>query len=76
MAWGVLTWRGQAQRPEAVTAINGPLKPVWRVVQEARDEWQSAGLAATLKQEQQSAAEAAAADAQPAAATAEQPAAA
>ena len=75
-AWGVLTWRGQAQRPEALTAVNGPLKPVWRVVQEERPEWQSVGLRAALEQQQQPAAAAPAADAQPAAAAAEQPAAA
>jgi len=67
-AWGVLTWRGQAQRPEAPTKINGPLKPVWRVMQQEEQQWTSL-LSATLRQERQAAKTAAAeAEAQPAAA--------
>lgn len=74
-AWGVLTWRGEAQQPDKPTSINGPLKPVWRVLQDSQQGWQPSGLAAALKQDRQAAK--AAAKAQPAAeaaGAAEQPA--
>ncbi|KAL4428679.1 hypothetical protein ABPG77_009785 [Micractinium sp. CCAP 211/92] len=73
-AYGVLTWRGQQQRPEAPTKVAGPLKKVWRVVQDAgsaqQQQWQSL-VANALRQERQ-AARAAAEEA--GAAAAEQPA--
>ncbi|PRW60764.1 hypothetical protein C2E21_0913 [Chlorella sorokiniana] len=77
-AWGVLTWRGQAQQADKPASINGPLKPVWRVVQDSQQGWQPSGLAAALKQDRQAAKAAAKAE-QPAAeaadVAAEQPAA-
>lgn len=54
-AWGVLTWRGQAQQPEKPTSISGPLKPVWRVVEAPQQGWQASGLAAALKRDRQAA---------------------
>ncbi|PSC75015.1 28S ribosomal mitochondrial [Micractinium conductrix] len=56
-AWGVLTWRGTAHRPEAPTTINGPLKRVWRVVQDEdpAGPWQSL-VGAALRQERRAAA--------------------
>lgn len=75
-AYGVLTWRGQQQRPEAPTKVAGPLKKVWRVVQDdssaQRLQWQSL-VADTLRQERR-AAKAAAEEGAAAAAAAEQPA--
>lgn len=63
-AWGVLTWRGEPQRPNAPTQMAGPLKRVWRAVQDgSQQQWQSIGVADTLRQEQQ---QAAAAEAPPA----------
>lgn len=73
-AYGVLTWRGQQLRPEAPTKVAGPLKKVWRVVQDEgsaqQQQWQSL-VASALRQERR-AARAAAEEA--GAAAAEQPA--
>lgn len=75
-AWGVLTWRGQAQQADKPTSINGPLKPVWRVVHDSQQQWQPSGLAAALKRDRHAAKAAAAAQpAAEAAGAAEQPAA-
>ncbi|KAL4447660.1 hypothetical protein ABPG75_004879 [Micractinium tetrahymenae] len=76
IAYGVLTWRGQPQRPDAPTKVAGPLKKVWRLVRDEgssqqQQQWQSL-VADTLRRERQAAK--AAADEAGAAAAAEQPA--
>lgn len=74
-AYGVLTWRGEPQRPEAPTKVAGPLKKVWRLIRDEGSapqlQWQSL-VADSLRQER-IAAKAAAGQAE-AAPAAEQPA--